>query len=253
MTISIITVTFNSASTVRCTFESILSQTYTDIDYIVVDGGSQDGTTEIIKEYEPRFGGRMHWISERDRGIYDAMNKGINMAKGDIIGILNSDDMFEDNSVLEDIAHTFTNTQTDAVFGNLVFVKEDDTNAIVRTWEGSEYKSGAFLKGWHPAHPTFYVRKEIYDRYGNFDISFEVSADFELMLRFIEKERIRTQYINRYIVRMRIGGESTGSIAKIIKGNKNVLKAFKKNGLKPLPFYLVRRLLPKAINILKNR
>lgn len=253
MTISIITVTYNSASTVRYTFDSILSQTYHDIDYIVVDGGSQDGTVDVIKEYEKRFDGRMHWISEKDDGIYDAMNKGIRMAQGEVIGILNSDDFYEDNKVLEDIANIFTTTSTEALFGNLKFVKANNTNKVIRTWIGSEYKEGAFLKGWHPAHPTFYVRKEIYDRYGNFDISFAVSADFELMLRFIEKGRIKTHFLNRYIVRMRLGGESTGSIFKIVKGNNNVLRAFKKNGLKPSPFYLVRRFFPKIVNILKNR
>lgn len=253
MTISIITATYNSAATIRNTIDSILNQTFKDIDYVVVDGGSKDGTIDIIKEYESRFEGRLRWISEKDNGIYDAMNKGLKMATGDIIGILNSDDIYEDSTVLADIIKAFTDSKADAVFGNLLFVKENDTNAIVRTWQGSDYEEGSFLKGWHPAHPTFYVKNDIYRKYGYFDVSFEVSADFELMLRFIEKERIKTHYLNRNIVRMRMGGESTGSLSKIIKGNKNVLRAFKKNNLKPLPFYLVRRILPKIINILKTR
>lgn len=253
MKLSIITVAYNSSKTLRDTIESVLSQTYTNYEYIIVDGASKDNTIDIVKEYEPKFEGRMRWISEPDKGIYDAMNKGIKISTGEVIGILNSDDVYYNNNVLENIVNTFEKEKCDSVFGNLQFVKEDNLNHVVRKWKGSEYKKGSFLKGWHPAHPTFYVKKEVYEKYGYFDITFNVSADFELMLRFIEKHSISTFYMDYDIIRMRMGGESTGSISKIIQGNKNVLRAFKKNDLKPYPFYIVRRILPKAINVIKTK
>lgn len=251
MTISIITATFNSGKTLRDTIESVLSQTYEDIEYILVDGLSKDNTLDIIREYEPRFHGRMKYISERDNGLYDAMNKGINLATGDIIGILNSDDFYADNDVLDAIVKGLNNV--DAVYGDLDFVQNSDTTKIVRKWNGSQYHCGAFLKGWHPAHPTFYVRKSFYDKFGGFDTSFDVSADFELMLRFIEGGKLATRYVPKVFVKMRIGGESTGSIKKIIEGNKNVLRAFRKNGFDVPHFYLFRRLAPKVINQIRHK
>ena len=245
MKFSLITVTYNSDKTLIYTIKSVLSQTYPNIEYIIVDGASKDNTVSIIKEYEPKFNGRMKWISERDKGLYDAMNKGIRMATGDVVGILNSDDLFMDDKVLADIAAAFDG-QTDAMFGNLYFVNQEDVNQIVRVWKGSPYKS--FKSGWHPAHPTFYVRREVYEKYGGFDTTFDVSADFELMLRFIEKHGIRTKYLDRYMVRMRMGGESTGSIKNIIRGNKNIFRAFRKNEIKVSPLYPVYRLLPKVID-----
>ena len=253
MKISIITSTYNSEKTVKDTLESIINQTYTDIELLIIDGKSKDKTLEIVRHYEKLFQGRLRYISEPDKGIYDAMNKGIRLATGDVIGILNSDDLYMDNKVLEDIAKTFVQSNVDAIYGNLIFVEENDTNKVVRTWKGSQYQPESFLKGWHPAHPTFYVKREMYEKYGVFDISFDVSADFELMLRFIEKFKISNLYMDRTLVKMRMGGESTGSIKKIITGNKNVLRAFKKNGFDVSVFYPVKRLLPKAINIIKNK
>lgn len=245
MKISLITVTYNSSKTLPDTFQSVLNQTYSDIEYIIVDGASKDNTVSIIKEYEPKFEGRMKWISEPDKGLYDAMNKGIRMATGDVVGILNSDDLFMDNQVLADIAKAF-DASIEAIFGNLYFVNQEDVNQIVRVWKGSSYKS--FKTGWHPAHPTFYVRREVYEKYGVFDTTFNVSADFELMLRLIEKQGIRTKYLDRFMVRMRMGGESTGSIKNIIKGNQNILHAFRKNGIKVSPLYPVYRLFPKIMD-----
>lgn len=250
MKISLITVTYNSGDTLSSTFQSVLAQTHRDIEYIIVDGTSKDNTVDIIKEYEPKFNGCLKWVSEPDKGIYDAMNKGIRMATGDIIGILNSDDLLMDNNVLKEIALAFDD-ETDAIYGNLYFVRQDDINRIVRVWKGSPYKS--FTKGWHPAHPTFYVRREVYEKYGTFDISFDVSADFELMLRLIEKCHIRTKYLDRYMVKMRVGGESTGSIKNILKGNKNIMKAFRKNGIRVSPFYPIIRLYPKVLHLIKHK
>ena len=253
MKISLITITYNSISTISDTITSILNQTYTDLEYIIIDGASKDNTLSIVKEYESLFNGRMKWISEPDKGIYDAMNKGIHMATGDIIGILNSDDLFMDNNVLKDVVQAFKCNNIDSIYGNLKFVDANDTNKIVRTWVGSQHTPGAFMKGWHPAHPTFYVRREVYEKYGVFDTSFDVSADFELMLRFIEKNQISNFYLDRYLIKMRMGGESTGSIKKIIIGNKNIMRAFKKNGFNVSPFYPIKRLLPKVMNIIKTK
>jgi len=251
--ITIITITYNSSFTIENTIQSVLSQTYKNIEYIIIDGKSTDKTLSIIGKYKPLFNGKMKCISESDKGIYDAMNKGIRMATGDIIGILNSDDLFFDNDVLKNIANTFECYDIDSLYGNLKFVDALDTNKVVRIWKGSQHYPNGFLKGWHPAHPTFYVRKEVYEKYGVFDTSFDVSADFELMLRLIEKHKISNLYLDRYFVKMRIGGESTGSIKKIIIGNKNILRAFKKNGFKVSPFYPIKRLFPKAINLIKTK
>lgn len=251
MTISIITATYNSAATLRDTFESVLVQTYKDIDYIVVDGGSKDNTLDIIKEYEPRFNGRMRWISEPDKGIYDAMNKGIRMAEGDVVGILNSDDFFFDDKVLENINKTFVEHDTDCIFANLVYVNANNTDTIERIWKGSPYKEGRFKYGWVPAHPTFYVKRECYERLGGYDLTYQVSADFELMLRFLAKNRIKSYYLDRYFVRMRSGGESNGSLKNIFLGNKNVIRAFKENGIQPSTLYPLFRLIPKIAQRLK--
>ena len=251
MKISIITATYNSGATLRDTLESILNQSYPDYEILIIDGGSKDSTKQIVDEYIPKFNGKLKWHTGKDKGLYDAMNKGISRAAGDIIGILNSDDFYATPDVLETIAKTCE--RVEAVYGDLDFVDEENTDKVVRQWRGSQHEPGAFLKGWHPAHPTFYARRECYERFGGFDISFDVSADFELMLRFLEKGQLTNRYIPKTFVKMRMGGESTGSISKIIQGNKNVLWAFRKNGFKVPKFYLVRRLTPKALNIIKNK
>jgi glycosyltransferase involved in cell wall biosynthesis len=184
-------------------------------------------------------------ISEPDEGIYDAMNKGIKAASGDIIGILNSDDFYHNEQVLSDIVNAFENDDADAVYGDLVYVGKNDTNKIIRYWKPNPYNPGDFLKGWHPPHPSFFVKKEVYAKYGVFDRSFGVSADFELMLRFVEKYKIKIKYLPKLLVRMRVGGESNRSLRNIIQGNINCIRAFKKNGLKIGIFYPLTRLLPK--------
>lgn len=251
MKISIVTATFNSGATLRDTLESILNQSYQDYEVLIIDGGSKDNTKQIVDEYTPKFNGRLIWHTGKDKGLYDAMNKGIARATGDVIGILNSDDFYADSEVLSAIANGLDDV--DAVYGDLDFVDCNDTDKVVRQWRGSQHRPGAFLKGWHPAHPTFYARKDCYNQLGGFDISFDVSADFELMLRFLERGRLSSRYVPHTFVKMRMGGESTGSIGKIIEGNKNVLRAFRKNGFKVPRFYLIRRLAPKAVNIIKNK
>lgn len=251
MKISIITATWNSGATLRDTIESVLAQSYVDFEHIIVDGGSTDSTLDIIREYEPKYEGRLRWISEPDHGIYDAMNKGIRMAKGDIVGILNSDDFYSSNHSLKHIADAAKDVQ--AVYGDLVFVDPVETSKIVRTWKGSQHVPGGFMKGWHPAHPTFYAQKDLFDRFGGFNIDLGVSADFELMLRFLEKGKCTSKYVSEVLVKMRMGGESTGSLRKIIEGNKNVLRAFELNGFKKPPFYILRRIAPKVLNVIKSK
>lgn len=250
MKVSIITTAYNSGATIRQTIESVLSQDYRDIEYIIIDGASTDHTMLIVSEYGNRIS---CVVSEPDAGIYDAMNKGIRMATGDIIGILNSDDVYADDRVLADVVQCFESAKVDAVFAGLCFVKPDNLDAVVRIWKGSAYSSGAFRRGWHPAHPTFFVKRMVYERFGIFDLSFSVSADFELMLRLIEKHRIPTYFLDRIIVKMRMGGLSTGSLKNILKGNWNILRAFKKNGIYPSVLYPFLRIMPKVWNMLKMK
>ncbi len=251
MKISIITVCYNSEKYIRSTIDSILNQTHEKIEYIVVDGLSQDRTIDIIKEYEPRFNGRIRWISEKDAGLYDAMNKGINMSSGDVIAILNSDDIYYDNEVIADVVHQLEKRKTDALYGNLEIVRADNTQKIIRKWISTPFIAGSFKKGWHLPHPTFFVKKSVYEKYGAFDTSFDVSADFEFLLRVLEVNKISVYYYDRFIVKMRYGGESTGSLQKIFLGNKNVIKAFKKNDISISLLYPIYRIFPKLLQFFK--
>lgn len=210
MTISIITATYNSAATLRDTFESVLAQTYRDIDYWVIDGGSTDDTINIIKEYEPRFCGRMHWISEPDKGLYDAMNKGIQRATGDIVGILNSDDFFTSDDVLKCVADNIIGT--DAVYGDVHFVNPHSLDMCVRYYSSRYFRPWKLRFGYMPAHPSFYVRKWIYEKYGGYDLNYKLAADYDIMVRFFGKYNITSRYISKDFVTMRTGGVSTKSI-----------------------------------------
>lgn len=251
MKISIITVTYNSASTLEDTLNSILGQTYEDYEICLVDGGSKDETLQIVKNFEAKFNGRLRYISEPDNGIYDAMNKGIKMASGDIVGILNSDDFFFDNDVLSRIYKAFVKYKVDCIFGNLVYVNSIRTDRIERVWKGSEYREGCFKYGWVPAHPTFYVKRSDYIKYGTYNLSYQVSADFELMLRYLAKNKVTSKYIDTFFVRMRSGGESNGSIKNVLLGNKNILRAFNENNIDYSILYPFYRLIPKVLQRLK--
>ena len=244
MKISLITVTFNSGGTLRDTIQSVLSQTYYDIEYIIVDGHSQDNTVDIIKEYEPLFDGRLKWISEKDQGLYDAMNKGFQMATGDMVGIINSDDLLAEATAIEKVIDCFEgHKDIDCVYADLYYVSQYDNSKIVRHWITGKQRS--FSKGWHPAHPTFYVKREIYSKYGLFDLDFKFAADFELMLRLVEKEHIRLFYLPEPLVRMRLGGTTSKNLTNIRKGNIECLNAFRKNGIPVSVLYPFYRLLPK--------
>lgn len=244
MKISLVTVTFNSGLTLCDTVLSVLSQSYPDIEYICVDGLSKDNTVDIIKKNEPNFNGRLRWISEKDNGLYDAMNKGFHMAVGEVIGIINSDDLLAEPTAIENVMKIFNEyPDVDAVYADLYYVAQNDTSKIIRHWISG--KQRPFKYGWHPAHPTFYVKREIYQKYGLFDLNFKFAADFELMLRLIEKEHIKLVYLPEPLVRMRLGGTTSKNFTNIRKGNIECIKAFKKNGIKVSWFYPLFRLLPK--------
>ena len=236
MKVSIITVVYNNEQTIKDAIESVLSQTYKNIEYIIIDGASTDGTVDIIKNYDDKI---TKFISEKDNGLYDAMNKGIRLATGDIVGILNSDDFYASSNIIEKVTNELIKNSVDSVYGDLVYVDAKDTDKIVRYWSSKEYKDGLFKTGWHPAHPTFFVKREVYEKYGVFNLNFKIAADYEIMLRFLEKYKIKSCYIPEVLVKMRVGGESNQSIKNIIKANIESYKAWKVNGLKPplfLPF-----------------
>ena len=252
MTISIITATFNSAATVRDTIESVLRQTYKDIEYIIKDGGSKDDTLAICREYEPRFGGRMKIISCPDTGIYDAMNQGIEVATGDVVGILNSDDFYTSEDVLATINAALEQDDCDAVYGDIHYVKSDNLERCVRYYSSRNFTRERMMQGYIPAHPSFYCRREVYQKYGLFDTSFRVAADFEQLLRLIYIEKIRIKYIEKDFVTMRMGGASTSGIKSHVRIMKDHLRAFKKNKIKNNVFRLSLRYFSKLTEFVSH-
>ncbi|NDV57793.1 glycosyltransferase family 2 protein [Bacteroides sp. 519] len=231
MKISIITTTYNSSKTLLSTIESVLHQSYTDIEFIIIDGGSQDNTLEIIRTMEPYFSGRLYWISEPDKGMYDAMNKGIAIATGDVIGILNSDDFYTSPHVLKRIATELKSPSIDAVYGDIHFVNDSDLDNCVRYYSSQRFRRWQMRLGFMPAHPSFYCRQEVYNKLGDFNCSYKVAADFEHLLRLIFVHRIRTKYIPLDCVTMRTGGASTSGTTSHIQILKDHLRAYKENGV----------------------
>lgn len=212
MKVSIVTTSFNSSSTLRDTINSVLSQSYPDIEYIVKDGGSTDGTIDILKEYEPKFHGSMKWVSKKDNGIYDGMNQGIEMATGDIIGILNADDFFTSNDVIEKAAKNIESKNVDAVYGDIHFVKGTDLNKCVRYYSSKPFRPFWLRFGFMPAHPSFYIKRNILLKAGLYKTNYKIGADFEMMVRLFYRCHISYHYLNKDFVTMRVGGVSTKSI-----------------------------------------
>ncbi len=250
MKLSIITVTYNSERTLRDTMESILSQTFQDFEYIIVDGASKDATLDIIREYEPRFQGKMRYVSEPDKGIYDAMNKGFAMATGDVIGILNSDDFFTSDDVLLAVVDGFAGEYVDAVYADIHYVNTDDLTKCVRYYSSSVFRPWMMRFGMIPAHPSFYCRKAVYDQYGSFDTTYRIAADFEILLRLIFIHRIRTRYVKKDFVTMRLGGASTtgyGSWSLIMKEHLQIMK---RHGVVTNRFLLSLRYIYKLFEFL---
>ena len=227
MKISIITPVFNDRRVGRA-LDSILAQRHEhELELIVVDAGSTDGTLDILAGYADRIS---TLISEPDDGIYDGMNKGIRHATGDVVGILNADDRYADSHALRDVLATFGDESADACYGNLVYVNDEDE--VVRYWKSGAPSVAKWYRGWMPPHPTFFVRRRVYERHGVFDLEFPIAADYELMLRLLLKERVQVKYVDRVLVRMALGGASNGSVSNIVKANKEVVRAWRRNGLR---------------------
>jgi len=249
MKVSIITIAYNSAETIEDTIRSVASQTYSDIEYIIIDGKSTDNTLSIIDKHKASVS---KLVSEKDNGIYDAMNKGVKLASGDIVGILNSDDFYADEHVVADVVKTFETEKCDGLYADLVYVDRENISMITRTWNSGKYYDGLFLNGWMPPHPTFFVRKEVYEKFGGYNTDLRSAADYEIMLRFIHKYKIRLSYLPRVITKMRSGGQSNVSIKNRIKANMEDRLAWKINGLKPGLLTLTRKPLSKVFQFLKR-
>jgi len=227
MKISVITVAYNSANTLRDTLHSVAAQTHPEIEHILIDGGSTDGTADLVRQH----GGHLaRYVSEPDRGIYDAMNKGLYLATGDVIGFLNSDDMFAEPCSLAEIANSFDAADVDAVYGDIVMVDPLQLHMVRRYWRPGPFKAGACARGWMAPHPTLYVRRDILQSTGGFNLDYSLQSDFDLELRLFECMKIRAKYMPRTIVRMRLGGATTGSLRNILRGNLEAAKSAQSHG-----------------------
>ena len=240
MKISIITVCLNSETTIEKTIQSVLAQNYPDIEFIVIDGKSSDRTFEIANKYKSKIS---KLISEKDKGIYFALNKGIDLATGDIVGILHADDFYSDENILSKVVNEFSKKKCDSLYADLQYVKDDEK--VFRNWKSGEYKEGLFLKGWMPPHPTFFIKKDCYEKFGKFNVDFVSAGDYELMLRMIHKNKISVAYLPEIIVKMRVGGKSNSSLMNRIKANREDRLAWKINNLKPGLFTLAFKPLSK--------
>lgn len=242
MTISIITATYNSAQTVADTLTCMSRQGYRSIEHIIVDGASKDNTLEIVG----RFPHVARVVSEKDNGIYDAMNKGIGLATGEVVGILNSDDVYTDEEVVAKVMSAFEDPSVDAVYGDLQYVSKDNLDKVVRTWRSGRFSKEKFYYGWMPPHPTFFVRRSVYDKVGLFNCALRSAADYELMLRILVKYDHKVCYISQVLVKMRTGGMSNASLQNRWRANREDRKAWDLNGLKPhfftVPFKPLRKI-----------
>lgn len=226
--ISVITAVYNNRDTVAQALDSVLAQTHPDIELVVIDGGSTDGTREVLQDYADRLA---VLVSEPDRGIYDALNKGIARASGEVVGFLHSDDLFSDASVLSRVASAFADPLVDAVYGDLLYVRKDDPSRVVRTWRSAAFSAARLAHGWMPPHPTFYVRRAVYARLGGYDISYRIAADYDCVLRLLGKGGIRAAYIPEVLVKMRVGGASNRSLKNILQKSCEDYRALRANGV----------------------
>ncbi|MEJ8801762.1 glycosyltransferase family 2 protein [Pontibacter sp. H249] len=233
MKVSIITIVYNNRETIADAIESVLGQTYSNIEYIVVDGLSTDGTVEVVKSYGSRIA---FFVSEKDNGLYDAINKGIRLATGEVVGLLHSDDLFYTPDSIAQVVAAFDKSGTDTIYGDLLYVQKENTGKTVRNWVSGEYSRDSFLYGWMPPHPTFYVKREVYNTLGLYNTQFKSAADYELMLRYLYKYKVSTTYIPEKLVKMRVGGKSNITLKNRIRANQEDYQAWLINSLQP-PFY----------------
>ena len=234
MKVSIITVTYNSAQFLEDCILSVINQTYKNIEYIIVDGKSLDNTVSIIKKHENKI---HKWITETDKGMYDAINKGMAMSTGDVIGILNSDDIFDNNDVINSIVLAFQQNNVDSIYGDLEYVDPDNTNKIYRIWKGKPYVRNLFLRGWMPAHPTFYFKRKLFEKYGGYENHFYTAADYELMARYLYMHHASSYYLPKLIVKMRRGGQSNSDLRTRFRANRRDYLAMKNNKI-PFAFFV---------------
>lgn len=242
MKVSIVTVCYNSAETIENTLISVISQSYPNIEYIVIDGQSTDATLEIIGRYKSKLA---KVISEPDKGIYDAINKGIQLASGELVGVLNSDDFYVNGSVIEEVVNTLQQKNADCVYGDLQYVDRQNTDLVKRNWVSGKYEQGLFYKGWMPPHPTFFIKNECYKKYGYFNLKLKSAADYELMLRMLHVHQIKAAYLPKVLVKMRVGGKSNISLMNRIKANREDKLAWNINGIKPRFYTLLMKPLSK--------
>ncbi len=228
MKLSIITVVYNNVSTIEFAINSVLSQDYSDVEYIIIDGQSTDGTIEKIAPYEEHVA---HFISEPDQGIYDAMNKGLSRVTGDVIGILNSDDFYANNTILTQVAQTFQKTSVDLVFGDIIFVQPENLNKITRYYSSANFHPDKFAWGWMPAHPSCFLRRDVYEKYGYFKTDYQIAADYELLTRFMVKHNVSYQYLPMVFVKMRTGGISGRNLKSNWILNQEIVRACRENGI----------------------
>lgn len=228
MKVSIITATYNSAATLRDTLESLNSQTYQDIEYIIVDGQSRDATLALIPTVTERVA---TIISEPDKGIYDALNKGIKAATGDIIGFLHSDDLLAYPQVIEDVVNQFKNDQCDAVYGDLEYVSKEDVTKVVRFWKSGKFKRFKMHFGWMPPHPSFYMKRELYTQWGGFNLEYKISADYDSLIRYLWVHKAKISYLPKVLTRMRVGGMSNRSLKNMIQKSREDVHVMRKHGL----------------------
>ena len=250
MKVSIITVVYNNKSCIEDCIRSVISQTYNDIEYIIIDGKSIDGTLDIINKYKGKIS---KIVSEKDPGQIYALNKGIDLACGDAIGFLHSDDLYVDNNVLSDAVDAFENSGADAVYGDIVYVNRADTNKVHRYWRAGEGDRYKISNGWMPPHPALFIKKEIYDKYGDFNTSFAISADYEIILRFLYMHRIRISYMHRLCVKMRTGGVSNRNIVTVIRKSHEDYKACKIYGIKKPGYIVMLKNLRKIPQFFRKR
>lgn len=248
--VSILTVCFNSAKTIEDTIKSVIMQDYSNIEYILIDGKSTDNTLEVIQKYKGQLS---RIISEKDKGMYDGLNKGLKLATGEIIGILNADDFYTEKNIISSVVDKLAKEKTDALYGDLYYVEEKDTDKVKRYWRSGAYRPGAFIRGWMPPHPTFFVKKEIYDRYGGFNLELRSAADYELMLRFIHKHKIKLSYLEKVMVKMRVGGMSNANLQNRYKANREDKKAWELNGLTPRKYTFWLKPLRKIGQFIKKK
>jgi glycosyltransferase len=228
MVVSIITASYNSASSIEYCIQSVLNQSYKSIEYIIIDNCSTDATLDIAKNYEEDIN---RIISEPDKGIFDALNKGIQIASGDFIGFLHADDFYPDNTVIEELVNKLKSSNSDSLYGDLQYVAKRNTDKVIRNWNAGEYSFKKLSRGWMPPHPTFFVKRTCYQQFGLFNINYEIASDYELMLRFLGKYKISTCYLNKVLVKMRTGGTSNRSLKNIIRKSMEDLKAIRENNI----------------------